>query len=171
MKRVLLALLALPGAAAAAGLTVTRSATVVSDAVNALAPRALPGSVVDHTLTVANPLANLLTPVRGQVIADAIPAATALRVADYGAAGGGPVEFTDGDALGLGLAGSGLGYGFRGLGDATDGLEFSDGTGWTYVPRPDADGYDPAVRGIRVRLTGTHVAGGTYRLRYRTRIR
>lgn len=172
-RSVLFALAALvPVAAAhAAALTLTKSSTVVSDQLNLLIPRALPGSVVDYSILVTNPLANLLTPVRGEVIADAVPDKMVLRVVDYGAAGSGPVEFADGNLLNLGLTGSGLALKFTNLSSTTDGVEFFDGASWSYAPTPDANGYDVRVRAIRVTLTGTHVAGGSYRLRFRTRIK
>jgi hypothetical protein len=105
------------------------------------------------------------------VITEAIPAGVALRVADLGAAGSGPVEFADGSLLGTGLLGSGLTYGFGGTSSTTDDLEFSDGTRWSYAPVPDAYGFDPAVRAIRVTLHGTHAANTSYRLRYRVLIK
>lgn len=169
-RLLLLAGALLPAAAGAASLSVAKSTQVVSDALGLVRPRMLPGSVVDYLLTVTNPVGNLTTPVTGQAIEDTIPAATALRVADLGAAGSGPVEFVDGGLLGLGLTNSGLSYRFTALASTTDGIDFFDGTSWTYVPVPDASGYDTRVRGIRVRLTGTHATLGSYRLRYRTKI-
>ncbi len=175
MKRavVLAALLAPLAAAQAAPLAVTKTAAVVADQVNALNPKALPNATVDYAIRVDNP--NTL--LSGQAIAavmiqDTIPTNVVLRVADYGSAGSGPVEFMDGNLLGLGLLGSGLNYGFTSLASTTDGLEFSnDGTTWTYTPVPDAGGYDANVRAIRVRLTGTQAAGSAFRLRFRVRLK
>lgn len=168
-----LALAALPLAAAqAAGLTVAKTQTVVADQVNILNPKALPGATVDYAITVTNPNGAL----SGQAIAavaivDAIPAKTVLRVADYGAAGSGPIEFADGNLLGLGLSGSGLSYGFAGLASTTDSVDFSvDGVTWTYTPVADANGYDSRVRAVRIRLSGTQTASTSFRLRFRVRV-
>lgn len=156
-------------AAGAADLTITKSSTLVSDDLSLLNPRALPGAVVDYAITVRNP--NPITTVVGtEVIADTIPPNVSLRVADYGLPGSGPVEFADGNLLGLGLLGTGLSMRWTALNSTTDGIEFSNGTGWTYVPVPDAAGYDPRVRAIRITLTGAHTTGTSYRLRFRTRI-
>lgn len=158
--------------AIAAALSVAKSSVVVSDPLlGALRPRVIPGAEVDYSLTVTNPLANLLSPVRQVSIGDTIPDSLKLRVTDLARAGSGPVEFADGDLLGLGLSGSGLAYRYVALGDGTDGLDFHDGKNWGYVPVPDANGFDPKVRGLRVTLSGTHATGGSFRLRYRVVVR
>lgn len=168
----LAAALTLPVAPSRAdNLQIAKSTAVVADQVSAINPRALPGSDIDFTLMVANPAANALLPVRQVVISDTIPIYARLKVADYGAAGSGPVSFTDGNLLGLGLLGSGLTYGYVGLASATDGLEFYDGLSWSYTPVPDADGYDGKVRAIRVTLTGTQATNSSFRLRYRVRLK
>lgn len=158
------------GPAAAASMAVTKSSALVSDPVNTINPRAIPGAVVDYALLVTNPVGNALTPVRAVVITDPIPATLKLRIADY-AAGTGPVQFTDGGLLGLGLLNGGLTYSYGGLSSTTDGLEFSDGMSWAYTPQDDGTGYDPKVRGVRVTMGGTQTAGGSFRLRYRVQVR
>lgn len=174
MRRLLplgLALLAAPLAAVgAATLAVNKSSMVVSDQVNTLNPRALPGALIDYSLVVTNPLANALQPVRGVVIEDPIPANVALRVADLGAANSGPVEFADGTLLGLDPTGSGLTYSFGGYASTTDSVEFYDGTSWAYQP-VSSGGFDANIRAIRVTLTGTQKAGTSFRLRYRVRLK
>ena len=93
-------------------------------------------------------------------------------VGDLGGGGSGPVEFTDG----AGSSASGLDYSYGGLGDATDSLEFStDGTNFSYVPSPDADGFDPAVRYVRVNPSGSFAAADSgitreFSLRFRVRV-
>lgn len=154
--------------AAAASLAISRTATVVGDPLGLARPRMLPGVVLDVAMTVTNPLDNLTRPVRLVTISDAVPVGTAMRVTDLVQANRGPVEFLEGDLLGLGLLASGLTYRFAGLRDPDDALEFSDGTTWEYQPTADAAGYDPRVRGVRVTLSGTQTAGGSFRLRYRT---
>lgn len=164
--------LALPIAAAtAASLQIAKSSTVVADQVNTANPHALPGSDIDFSLLVSNPSQNALATVGKVVIVDTIPSQARLRVADYGAAGSGPVGFADGSLLGLGLAGSGLAYSYVALASTTDGLEFSaDGTSWTYTPVADTDGFDARVRAIRVTLSGTQASSSAFRLQYRTRL-
>jgi hypothetical protein len=165
----LVAIFAAPVAGAALG--IVKSAAVVTDGVSTLNPRALPGASVDYTLLVTNPAANIGAPVRREVVTDALADGVALRVADLGTAGSGPVEFRDGNLLGNGLTGSGLSYAFTGLASTTDDVDFSDGVSWTYAPVADAAGLDARVRAIRVTLRGTHATGAAFRLRYRVVIR
>ena len=113
------------------------------------------GSVDDGTLVVTDPL----------------PANVALFVGDLGAAGSGPVEFTDG----AGTASSGLSYTYSGLGSGTDSVEFStDGVSYNYTPVPDADGFDTAVRYVRINPAGVFLGSGgtppTFALRFRVRV-
>lgn len=172
---VLAAALAVPLAAVqAANLTITKVQTIVSDPVNTLNPKAVPGALIDYAITVANPLSNGILPVKtvaNVAIADTVATGTVLRVADYGASGSGPVEFADGSLLGIGLVSSGVGYSFAGLASTADAVDFStDGVNWTYVPVADAAGYDACVRAVRVRLSGTQNAGTSFRLRFRVRV-
>lgn len=162
----------IPGALSAAALVVTKSVSVVADQVNTLNPKALPGSTIDVALVVDNPNGALSGNVVGQVkIVDTIPSYLQLQVGDYASAGAGPVEFNDGSLLGTGLIGSGLSLTYKGLRDATDGVEFStDGVDWTYQPT-STGGYDANVRAIRVTLTGTQTPLSRFRLRYRTMLR
>lgn len=158
--------------AAAAPLALTKTSAVVADQVNAINPKAIPNATVDYAIRVDNPNGLLSGQTIGTVvIQDVIPTTVTFRVADYGAAGSGPVEFMDGNLLGLGLLGSGLGYSFSGLASATDGLEFYDGVTWAYTPVADAQGYDANVRGVRVKLTGTQAALSAFRLRFRVRLK
>lgn len=173
-RATLLAALLVPLAAAqAAPLAVTKTAATVADQVNAINPKAIPNATVDYAIRVDNPNTILSgQAIAAVVIQDTIPANVVLRVADYGAAGSGPVEFVDGNLLGLGLLGSGLSYGFAGLSSTADSLEFStNGATWTYTPVPDAQGYDPNVRAIRVKLAGTQAASSAFRLRFRVRLK
>ncbi|MES2754008.1 MAG: hypothetical protein V4659_05025 [Pseudomonadota bacterium] len=174
MKRglALLALLLPLCAVHAAPLTVAKSSVVVADQVNTLNPKALPNATLDYAIRVDNPNGILSgNVVRVVVIEDTLPLSVKLRVADYGAAGSGPVEFMDGNLLGLGLLGSGLGYTFTSLASATDGLEFFDGTSWSYTPVADAEGFDTRVRAVRVRLSGTQAALSAFRLRFRVKLK
>lgn len=172
MRRALLALFPLLFATPAWGdsLTVTKTATVISDPLGyTLVPRSLPGAIVDYKVLYQNPSGNFLKPVRNLVTEDVLPANVVLNVGDLAGAGKGPVEFVDGGLLGLGA--SGLGYSFASLASSTDGLEFYNGTTWAYTPQPDAAGYDPAVRAIRVTTTATFATNTSFQLRYRVKIR
>lgn len=71
-------------------LTITKTATVLSDGVSLLNPKALPGAVVQYCLTVAN--TTLLTAASGVALTDVVPDKTtyvpgSLTVGSVGAAG------------------------------------------------------------------------------------
>ncbi len=170
MRRLLLLIAGVAAAPALADpISVTKSAQVVSAPIATNVPRSIPGAEVDYTIALSNPLGNIGKTVRVTAFEDPLPAGTMLRVRDLGAAGSGPVAFVDGALLGLGD--SGLTYSFGGLASTVDSLEFSNGTSWGYTPVPDADGYDPAVRAIRVKPTGTFKTSGSFTLRFRVKIR
>ena len=139
---------------------------------NTTNPKAIPGSWVDFTLTSTNSGAGSIDS-DTFVITDPVPADVALFVGDLGAVGSGPVEFTDGS----GAASSSLTYTFVSLADTGDDVDFStDGVDWTYVPTPDADGFDATVRFVRVipsgSFAGTTTATPTrFDLRLRVRVR
>lgn len=160
----------LPTAALADPIAATKSVAMVSDPMGNLIPRAIPGAVLDYTATLANPLANAGKTVRGIAFEDQLPANVILRVSDLGASGSGPVIFTNG-AIVLGVGDSGLTYSFTSLSSATDGIEFSNGTSWTYTPVPDADGYDANVRAIRIKPVTTFKTGGSFTVRFRVKLR
>ncbi|MET0361314.1 MAG: hypothetical protein ABW048_06135 [Sphingobium sp.] len=156
--------------AIAAPLTVTKRAQTISDPLGNLLPRAIPGAEVDYTVTINNPN-GVLAAVSGVTFADAIPAGTQLKVADLALLIPGPVEFIDGNVLGL--LGSGLSYGYTSLRATGDGLQFSSDNGvtWDYQPVADGNGCDVRVTNIRVSLTGLQVAGSSFALRFRVRLR
>lgn len=171
MKRLILAALLLAAPAAAAPLTTTKTSTLVSDPIDGVVvPKRIPGALVDYNIRVNNPNGVLIS-VGGISVSDHVPAGTDIFLGDLGPAGSGPVEFTDGNLLGLGLLGSGLDYSYGGLG-AADSLEFSNNNGasYTYTPSP-VGGYDSAVTDIRVRPSGGFAAGSSFNLRFRVRVR
>ena len=57
---------------------------------------------------------------------------------------------------------SALTWTFTALNSLTDDVDFSNdgGTTWTYVPVPDANGYDAAVTDVRLRPKGTMPGNG-----------
>jgi hypothetical protein len=168
MRRWTLALLAVAAPALAVPLTITKSVTMISDPLGSLVPRSVPGAIADYKTRADNPLGNVGRAVTDILMVENLPANVDLRVADLNP-GKGPVEFSDGAVLGLGA--SGLVYGYTSLTAPADALEFSSGTGWTYQPVADADGYDHNVRAIRVKLTQNFATSTSFQLRYRVRIR
>jgi len=133
-------------------LLLQKALDTVFDPVNgATSPKAIPGSYVEYTITATNSGAGSADP-DSVVVTDPLPPGVALFVGDLGAPGSGPVVFDDGS----GAAASGLAYSWGGPGDLSDSVDFSlDGNNWNYVPTPDADGFDAAVRHVRVRPTGS----------------
>ena len=153
-------------------LALTKSALTVFDPVNnTLNAKAIPGAWVEYTLTAINSGAGSSDP-DSVLVTEPLPATVSLFVGDLGAGGNGPVEFTDG----AGSSASGLTYSFGGLADATDSLEFSiDVINFDYVPSPDSDGFDPAVRYVRVNPGGSFAAADSgvtreFSLRFRVRV-
>jgi uncharacterized repeat protein (TIGR01451 family) len=145
--------------------------TVYDPVNNTTNPKAIPGSWVDYTITTSNmSAANVDSDTL--FVTDPLPANVALFVGDLGGAGSGPVEFTDGGGAGS----SGLSYTFGGLGSAGDDVEFSmDGVNYNYTPVPDANGFDVAVRYIRINPKGVFQGGSagtptTFDLRIRVRV-
>jgi hypothetical protein len=148
----------------------TKTVAVLSDPFNGASnPRSIPGSLQQYAIGVSNTGPG---PVDANSIAivDAVPANTRLYVLDIGAPGTGPVQFVDG------APSSALNYSFIALASAADSLDFSNdgGTSWSYVPVPDADGFDAAVTHLRVRPGGTMAANtgsGDPRFELRLRVR
>jgi len=145
-------------------LTIVKTSSVVSDPQGNLLPKRVPGSFVDYTTTISNPN-GVLTTVNGVVFSDPIPANTALRVSNIELLVAGPVDFLPGLSL--------LSYSFTSLGSTTDRIDFSSDNGatWTYTPVADANGCDTRVTNIRVRLGGNQVAGTSFSIRFRVRVK
>ena len=147
-------------------LTVVKVATTVSDPVNGTTnPKAIPGAIVEYQIIVTNPAAN---PVDANTvfINDQVPNFMDLRVADIGASGSGPVQYTDGSPA------SGMTYSFVSLSSTTDDVSFSNdgGATWTYTPTVGANGTDPAVTNVRINPKGAFNANNaqfTVKLRMR----
>lgn len=152
--------------------TVAKTVTLVSDPVNGTTlPKAIPGAVVGYAIQVTNSGLGAADN-NATVVLDAIPANTALFVGNLGGAGSGPVAFVNGPTA------SGLTYTFTSLASATDDLAFSN-TGCSpftlYTPVPDVNGFDAAVRCIRVNPKGVFAgaSGGnnrSFELRFRVRV-
>ena len=156
----------------AAPLTAAKSSVLVSDPITgAVLPKRIPGALVDYNIRVDNPN-SALTTIGGVSVGDHIPAGTALYVGNLGLAGSWPVTCSDGALLGL-LFGSGLTYSYVSLSNTGDSLAFSNNNGasYTYVPVPDADGFDANVTDVRINPSGTQTAGSAFNLRFRVRVR
>jgi uncharacterized repeat protein (TIGR01451 family) len=146
--------------------------TVYDPVNNTTNPKAIPGSWVDYTITASN---NGKGDVDNEslVITDPLATNVDLFVGNLGGAGSEPVEFTDG----AGAASSSVSYVFGGLDDLFGDVEFStDGVDYSYEPMPDADGFDVAVRYIRINPSGTFFGRSiatptTFDLRIRVRVR
>ena len=75
-----------------------------------------------------------------------------------------------------GTPSSALTWTFTSLSSTTDDVDFSNdgGTTWTYVPVPDANGYDAAVTHLRLRPKGTMPGNGGgdpwFELRFRVTV-
>ena len=151
-------------------LRVAKTVAPTSDPINGVTnPKSIPGSVQLYNLRVTNqgggPIDN-----NAVAIVDNVPANTRLFVGNLGAPGSGPVEFVNGSPS------SALTWTFTALNSTTDDVDFSNdgGTSWTYVPVPDANGYDAAVTHLRLRPKGTMPGNGGgdpwFELRFRVTV-
>jgi uncharacterized repeat protein (TIGR01451 family) len=156
-----------------AALSVAQSARTVSDPQNNTLPKAVPGAVVEYSITMTNPLANPGETVTRATFADPLPAGTELLILDYGLPGSAPIEFADGALLGLMVSGLTYSYAASAPGNLTASLEFSADSGgsWTYRPLDRGEGYDSFVTTIRVKPSGNQTATSAFRLRFRVRVR
>lgn len=124
-------------------LNVEKRSAVSSDPVNGTnGPKAIPGAIVEYTVTLTNEGLGSVDSDSVE-ITDVVPANTALYV---DTSGGAPIAFVDGTPS------SGLTYNY--ISD----LAFTNNPGgvgpFDYTPLPDADGYDPLVTGYRITLGG-----------------
>ena len=143
-------------------LTILKSSTVISDPVNSSDPKRIPNAVVRYEITVTNSGPGTVD-ANTLVITDAIPSDTVMYVST---ASGNPVVFTNGATA------SGLAFSY-----ASDVSYSSTGASgpWTYTPVPDAQGFDPLVRAVRIRPTGlmNAAAGGnnpSFSIQFRARV-
>jgi len=140
-------------------LTITKTSAVVSDPTGGAQPKRIPGAVVRYDIKVENSGAGTVDS-NSLVIVDPVPANTILYVG-----GASPVVFVNGSPV------SGLSYSY-----VTNVSYSSVGESgpFTYTPVPDADGYDAAVRALRIAPGGVmNAAGGgnpAFTLQFRVRI-
>ncbi len=134
-------------------LMLLKTVAVLSDPLNGTTdPKFIPGALASYTLVATNSGTGSVDN-DSLVITDPLPANTALFVNDIGAAGSGPVLFSQG------ATSSTLTYTFTALDDVADDVAFSNDNAatWTYVPAPGADGCDPLVTHLRINPKGTFV--------------
>lgn len=130
----------------------------------------VPGATVSYLITVFN--SGNAPPAQGSIfVTDELPAQLALLLADFGAAGSGPVEFTDGSPA------TTVTCAFVSFSATNDCFSFStDGSDFSYVPADSGDGTDPNVRFIRIQPSGIMNAEAgagppNFELRFRAKIR
>lgn len=145
-------------------LQVTKIVQVVSDPVNGASnPRAIPGATMRYTIGVTNQGLGTVDS-DTVVVTDVVPANSALFV---DTTAGDPIRFIDG-ATPSGLA-------FNYVSDVTFSNQAGGGPPFSYVPIPDAQGFDAAVTGFRVAPSGTMngASGGnnpSFNVQFRTRV-
>jgi trimeric autotransporter adhesin len=144
-------------------LTILKTSTVLSDPVNnTTLPKRIPSAVVRYEVSVTNTGPGTVD-AGSLVITDPVPTNSAMYVSS---ASGNPVAFIDGATP------SGLAFNYAGH------VSYSSvGTSgpWTYLPVPDANGFDPAVRAVRIAPAGVmNAASGvnnpSFSIQFRIRI-
>jgi uncharacterized repeat protein (TIGR01451 family) len=143
-------------------LTMVKTSSVISDPVNNTTnPKRIPLSVVRYDITLTNSGPGTID-AGTLVVTDPIPANAAMYVST---SSGNPVVFINGATA------SGLTYNY-----ATNVTYSTVGASgpWTYTPVPDANGFDAAVRAVRVAPTGVMSAAGSgnpsFTIQFRVRI-
>jgi len=151
-------------------LVVAKTVAPTSDPLNGTSnPKSIPGSVQLYNVRVTNQGGGSIDN-NAVAIIDPVPANTRLFVGNLGAPGSGPIAFVNGSPS------SALTWTFTALNSVTDDVDFSNDNGvtWTYVPVPDANGYDAAVTTLRLRPKGTMPGNGGgnpyFELRFRVTI-
>ena len=143
--------------------SVTKVSSVLTDPQNgSVNPKAIPGALVEYTVSVTNPNS---FPTANVVVTDFFP--PDLKICLSNLSGQGPVSHT-------GIPANGLTYSFVNLNSDADSVEFTtnapSGGGpfnWTYDPVLDANTCDAAITGFRLRPGGSLNAGATVTFRAR----
>ena len=131
-------------------ITLVKLSTAFSDPMNGtLMPKRIPGALVTYNIIATNSGQGAVD-TNTVFLIDAIPTNTDIVVTDFGAAGSGPIAFTDGPVA------SGLSYAFTSLFSTTDDVTFFSDANCTVVRVPVAgvNGVDSLVRCIRVNPKG-----------------
>jgi uncharacterized repeat protein (TIGR01451 family) len=137
---------------------------VLIDPVNGASnPKRIPGATVRYEVVVRNSGIGM-SDSGSVVLTDPVPANTALYVST---ASGNPVEFIDGSPV------SGLSFNYAT--HVSYSRQAGGGPPYTYVPVPDANGFDPVVTGLRVAPAGALLPNGVsgapgFSIRFRVRL-
>jgi uncharacterized repeat protein (TIGR01451 family) len=126
-------------------LTILKTSTVLSDPIPSAQPKRIPGAVVRYDITVTNSGPGTVD-ANTLVITDPVPANTTMYVG-----GASPVVFINGSPV------SGLSYSY------VTHVKYSsvgESGPFTYTPVPDANGFDAAVRAVRIAPAGVMNATG-----------
>ena len=121
-----------------ATLVVTKTSTVLSDAVSAANPKAIPGAIVRYTITVQN-TGNLAVDANSIIVQDPFPANFTLDAST-------PFTFVNGTVP----------SGLNAFNQST--MVTYSNTGGAPYTTPLGSGYNPAIRGFRFAPTGTMAA-------------
>ena len=126
-------------------LGIVKNSIMQNDPVNGTTnPKAIPGAVLNYQIVLTN---NQDSPDSGSVIiTDPLPANVNLFVGNL--SGGAPYIFTDG------IPASGLSMTWVSLASTTDSIQFYNAAGTQITPTPNASGYDPNVRTIKLLMNG-----------------
>ncbi|MEM6476414.1 MAG: H-type lectin domain-containing protein [Pseudomonadota bacterium] len=126
----------------------------------------LSGSTVEYLITVTNN-GNAPPNYDSVVVTEALPGDLALVVTDFGVAGSGPVQFSEGSTP------TGLNCNFVSLASPSDCFAFStDGSDFTHTPVDSGDGTDPDITHVRIVPSGfmaANTASGSPSFRLRLR--
>lgn len=143
-------------------LNVTTAVVTVRDPINAaVSPKAIPGAWLEYTATVTNAGPGVVD-ANSVVYLNPIPTTLAMCVTSACSGGGTPVRFDDSTSP----VPTALTFNY-----ATNVSYSTDGTTFGYTPVPDANGFDAAIRAVRIAPSGamaapTGVGNPLFRLRY-----
>ena len=131
-------------------LLLVKTGQTISDPYSTTNPKAIPGATVNYQFTITNQ-GDGAADNNSTLITDPIPVPASLVVTDIGAAGSGPVLFSEGSPP------SSLTYSYVSLASTTDDLSFSNdnAASFNYTPTADANGVDSAVTHIRISFQGS----------------
>lgn len=151
-----------------ANISISKSSTVVSDPINAVNPKAIPGAIVEYVINVDNSGFGYADN-NSIILTDPLDVNTRF----FFGSPVDPAQFTNG------VTPSGLSYNFIGLSSTTDDIAFSNNGGSTFItPSVDGSGFDttvPPINFIRINpkgsLRGTDgVNNPSFNMRFRLRV-
>ena len=130
-------------------LNVAKSVTTIRDPVNAaVLPKGIPGAWLEYTVTVTN-LGPGIVDANSVVVIDTLPSTVSMCVTSACAGGSTPVRFDETTSP----VPTALTFNY-----ATSVSYSTDGTTFGYTPVPDANGFDAAIKAVRVAPSGAMAA-------------